>query len=234
MDSFLINQNILPKSYVGDGNFGFLITGLTHKVDSNGWVVEVKSQIYNRPKGASREASTGTLNFYTPPKNLEKENHTPWSGATPNADRVRSVNESLGGMQKNLFDKHPDYKYDELSSGADIQPFLADTTISFLRAFKDRFRRYNIRITAGNDVWHHNYARASQHRYGRGLDFTIRDGSRILGGESDRGTLIEISNWIGTYFANNSDVFYKDEYSPDRQSNHATGNHFHFHVLKNK
>jgi hypothetical protein len=64
MDSFLINQNILPKSYVGGGNFGFLITGLTQKVDSNGWVTEVRSQIYNRPTGA-REAAVGELTFDT-------------------------------------------------------------------------------------------------------------------------------------------------------------------------
>lgn len=238
MDSFLINQNILPESYVGDGNFGFLITGLTHKVDSNGWVTEVKSQIYNRPTGA-RLGAVGELTFdqtsfkdTNPVKdtNLKKVEHTPWTDDTPNANRVRVLNESKGGTQK----KKSQYQYDELSSGADIQPFLADTTVSFLQEFYSRFSKYNIRITAGNDVWHHEYARASQHRYGRGLDFTIREGSRTLGPDSDPKVLIEISNWIGTYFANQKDVYFKDEYTPDGQSNHATGNHFHFHVLKNQ
>jgi len=238
MDSFLINQNILPESYVGDGTFGFLITGLTHKVDSSGWVTEVKSQIYNRPTGA-RLGAVGDLTFNqtsfkdtNPVKdtNLKKAEHTPWTGDTPNANRVRVLNESKGGMQK----KKSQYPLDELSSGADIQPFLADTTVSFLQEFYSRFSKYNIRITAGNDVWHHEYARASQHRHGRGLDFTIREGSRMLGPDSDSKVLIEISNWIGTHFANQKDVYFKDEYTPDGQSNHATGNHFHFHVLKNQ
>ena len=238
MDSFLINQNILPESYVGKGNFGFLITGLTHKVDSNGWVVEVKSQIYNRPTTFSRLGAVGELTFDQTSikdknpvnkKRLKKAEHTPWTGETPNAERVRTFNESKGGMQKKL-----DYPYDELSSGADIQPFLADTTVSFLQEFYSRFSKYNIRITSGNDVWHHEYARASQHRAGRGLDFTIREGSRVLGPDTDKTVLNEISNWIGTHFANQKDVYFKDEYTPDGQSNHATGNHFHFHVLKNK
>lgn len=238
MDSFLINQNILPESYVGDGNFGFLITGLTHKVDSSGWVTEIKSQIYNRPTGA-RLGAVGELTFdqtsikgTNPVKDtsLKKVEHTPWTGDTPNANRVRILNESKGGMQK----KKSQYPLDELSSGADIQPFLADTTVSFLQEFYSRFSKYNIRITAGNDVWHHEYARASQHRHGRGLDFTIREGSRMLGPDSDSKVLIEISNWIGTHFANQKDVYFKDEYTPDGQSNHATGNHFHFHVLKNQ
>ena len=161
---------------------------------------------------------------------LKKVEHTPWTGDTPNANRVRILNESKGGMQK----KKSQYPLDELSSGADIQPFLADTTVSFLQEFYSRFSKYNIRITAGNDVWHHEYARASQHRHGRGLDFTIREGSRMLGPDSDSKVLIEISNWIGTHFANQKDVYFKDEYTPDGQSNHATGNHFHFHVLKNQ
>jgi hypothetical protein len=239
MDSFVINQNILPKSYVGDGNFGFLITGLTHKVDANGWVTEVKSQIYNRPAGNKANASIGALNLYGDEERefkLVKTEHTPWTGTAPHAERVRKVNESLGGTQKDLFDKYSNYKYDELSSGADIQPFLADTTIAFLNAFKTKFSdKYNVRITGGNDVWHHNHAPASQHTKGRGLDFTIREGNKALG-ESDQEIKIlkDMSNWIDEYFRGNTDVYYKDEYNETRQSNHATGNHFHFHVLKDK
>ena len=163
-------------------------------------------------------------------KRLKKAEHTPWTGETPNAERVRTFNESKGGMQKKL----SYYPYDELSSGADIQPFLADTTVSFLQEFYSRFSKYNIRITSGNDVWHHEYARSSPHRSGRGLDFTIREGSKVLGPDTDKTVLNEISNWIGTHFANQKDVYFKDEYTPDGQSNHATGNHFHLHVLKNK
>lgn len=233
MSTFLINQTILPKSYVGEGNFGFLITGLTHKVDNSGWVTTVKSQIYNRPRDTSREkASIGTLNFKGEEKEefrLVKENHTPWEGDTPFANFVRGFNAQNEGTIK----KKPDYKYDELSSGADIQPFLASTTVIFIKAFRKEYSDYNIRITGGNDVWHHNHAPASQHTKGRGLDFTIRKGNTELG--SDDKIIIEISNWIGRYFADmKEDVYYLDEYNETRQSNHATGNHFHFHVLKDE
>ena len=237
MDSFVINQNILPKSYVGDGNFGFLITGLTHKVDTNGWVTEVRSQIYNRPSSLTRNAAIGSLQLDGDEERdfkLVKIEHTPWTGKTPQAERVRKWNEYYGGTVKDLSHKYDNYMYDELSSGADIQKFLADTTITFLTRFRGKYgAKYNVRITGGNDVWHHNHAPSSQHTKGRGLDFTIREGDKALG-ESDEEIKIlkDMSNWIDEYFRGNTDVYYKDEYNETRQSNHATGNHFHFHVLK--
>lgn len=46
MESFLINQSIIPDSYKGSGDIAFLITGLDNRVDMNGWVTTVKAQIY--------------------------------------------------------------------------------------------------------------------------------------------------------------------------------------------
>ena len=227
MDSFLINQSILPRSYQGDGNFGFLITGLTHKVDSNGWVTEIKSQIYNRPGIEARNASIGRFSLDSKPKQLFSNKHTPWTGDTPNADKLRETLTKLGYQEKNLKQINPteysNYKYGELSSGADIGPLLADRAAKIFTGFKETFPNYTVKITAGNDVWHHDKAPGSRHTNGWAIDFVITSplSSKVRA---------DMSNYLSREIGKLSDVNFKDEYTPDEQSGHATGNHFHFSV----
>ena len=49
MDSFVINKDLLPKTYGGDPNqpVGFLITGVEHQVDRSNWTTKLKTQIFN-------------------------------------------------------------------------------------------------------------------------------------------------------------------------------------------
>jgi len=49
MDSFQINTNILPSSYVKSAKVANLITGVDASVDKAGWTVNLKSQYYNTP-----------------------------------------------------------------------------------------------------------------------------------------------------------------------------------------
>jgi len=55
MESFSINDEILPRSYRNEdgGGVAFLITGLQHNISANGWTTTVQSQIYNTSKNGA-------------------------------------------------------------------------------------------------------------------------------------------------------------------------------------
>jgi len=57
MDSFIISQDLLPRTYGGDfkAPVGFLVTGIEHHVDRNQWVTKIKSQIFNLGDVAKEE-----------------------------------------------------------------------------------------------------------------------------------------------------------------------------------
>ena len=218
MDGFRINQAILPKSYVGDGRFGFLITGLTHKVDSNGWVVEVKSQIYNMPSEAGA-ASAGQLRMVPLPEDTRIK-HPMYGGPSPNADRVRAILDSLGYKERSFVGGKKDsrgvtgYLQKELSSGGDIHPGLADKAIEVFREIKEKFPNMGIEVTAGKDHYHHVYNVNSPHNSGLAIDFIVTGGSSKEAADFIR-NLDNKDNFLG----------FKDEYA--NHVAHTTGNHFH-------
>ena len=49
MDAFVINKDILPKTYGGRTNspIAFLVTGVEHSISRGNWITRVKTQIYN-------------------------------------------------------------------------------------------------------------------------------------------------------------------------------------------
>lgn len=53
MESFSINDEILPRSYRNEGGIAFLITGLQHSVSPQGWTTSIKAQIYNTSKNGA-------------------------------------------------------------------------------------------------------------------------------------------------------------------------------------
>lgn len=220
MDGFRINQAILPQSYVGDGNFGFLITGLTHRVDLSGWVVEIKSQIYNMPSEPGA-ASAGALRM-TPLPQDTKIDHPMYNGDTTNADRVRAALNDLGYTERSFVGGKKDgrgttgYLQGELSSGGDITSGLATKAIEVFKKIKEKYPNIGIEVTAGKDHYHQSTPRAysSKHNDGLAIDFIITNGSSK-----------EVSDFIRTLDNRDNFLGFKDEYA--NHVEHTTGNHFH-------
>ena len=93
METFLVNEQILPRAYRSENGegVGFLITGLQHTVDQNGWNTTIKSQIYTT--SAAGAPVTGELLFDNIQPEAIKEaikdkpsfedfvSNTPWSAA---------------------------------------------------------------------------------------------------------------------------------------------------------
>ena len=227
MDGFRINEAILPQSYIGDGRFGFLITGLTHKVDSSGWVVEVKSQIYNMPKviGLASEnkkverADEGKLRL-TPLPQDTRIDHPMYNGLSPNADELRKVLVKLGYGERSFVGGKADsrgvtgYLQGELSSGGDIHPGLAKKAAEVLTKIKERYPNMGILVTAGKDHYHHSANPNSPHNSGLAIDFIVTGGSSK-----------EASDFIRTLDNRDGFLGFKDEYA--NHVKHTTGNHFH-------
>lgn len=217
MDGFRVNQEILPRSYIGDGKFGFLITGLTHKIDKSGWVTEVKSQIYNLPK-VSGLAWDGKLRLEALPKDTRKE-HPMYDGPSPNANRLRAVLDELGYSERNFVGGQDSrgvtgYKQGELSSGGDITSGLANKSIEVFRKIKERFPKMVIEVTGGKDHYHHSANPNSPHNTGNALDFIVTSGDKKVMGDFIR-ELDRADGFLG----------FKNEY--EKHVGHTTGNHFH-------
>ena len=47
MQSFKIAKDILPDTYGGRANVAFMVTGLEHQINKQGWTTNIKTQIYN-------------------------------------------------------------------------------------------------------------------------------------------------------------------------------------------
>ena len=60
MSAFVTNDALIPPRYKGNGGIGFIITGLQHKVTSQGWDTTINSQIFNLDRG-KRKSNEGTF-----------------------------------------------------------------------------------------------------------------------------------------------------------------------------
>ena len=88
---------------------------------------------------------------------------------TPNADKLREVIELLNYKEKN----------DQLTNrdgGTDINPEIANVTISILQSIAQILPGVNIKVTAGNDVFH----KSGRHHDGRAIDFVVESVSEPI------------------------------------------------------
>ena len=133
----------------------------------------------------------------------------PFTGATPNADKLRDY----------LMEKGISEKGNQLSTGGDISPEIVNAIIAVLDTLYAELPNVIIEVTAGNDLYHQNLADSiSRHKRGDSVDFTV---------SPDNGTVTsQVEKVLQRYAAGNGGYFrYLNEY--DKPSTYATAGHFH-------
>jgi hypothetical protein len=158
--TFDIDETLLPDEY--KSRIRFIIRGVNHKVDKNGWETSVET--LSLPKEKKIDYSVKLTIPKDAPK-IIKSKRTPTSPVgSIYADKLRAVIKELGYSEKS----------GQLSdSGHDI---LEDTYIAaeqFLRDLKEEYPNYKIIFTAGNDLWHVENSESDIHPSGKALDITI-------------------------------------------------------------
>ena len=106
MESFSINDEILPRSYRNEdgGGVAFLITGLQHNISANGWTTTIQSQIYNTSKnGALVEG-----------KLLPELTPQPAPSPQPEETPDRSNSSDLGAACSVRGTRYPELPYQEI------------------------------------------------------------------------------------------------------------------------
>jgi hypothetical protein len=131
--------------------------------------------------------------------------------------------ESAEDLRDSIEDLGYEEKGDEISSGGEITEDIAKIGKAILEEFKRVSPTTKVRITSGNDAFHHNLSYVSRHARGEALDFTISPNSNE---EHDK--FLEILNRVA---AGNPGFSYIDEYK--NPSSSSTGGHFHVSYRKN-
>ena len=226
-----VRQGFLPNQY--PKTYKFLISSVDHEISDNVWTTSIST--ITVPK----TFATGKYNFDDLASSVdeyEKYNSNPQGGRpenftnTTNADIVReyiktddkieekkSGSNGLGGSTKG---ESPDGKrLGELSSGGDITAVMAEQTIAVLKAIRTASPSIRIKITGGNDLYHHNKPKSytSLHESGGGVDFTISP-------STDANQLI-VRKVLNSFLVGPKSWWYLDEYRDETAA--ASGNHFH-------
>jgi hypothetical protein len=134
-----------------------------------------------------------------------------FTGATPNADRLRAVLTELGYGDKG-----------QISTGGDITSALADYAIAAFRQIKASLPNLAVRVSGGNDIFHKGLSYVSSHTLGNGLDFTITP--------ADTANKAVIDRILGGFAAGNQTqiISFINEY--DYPSSASTGGHYHIRI----
>ena len=91
---FTINNTFLPYNY--PQTLEFLIKGISHKVDNNGWVTDIESFCVPNPSTVSKGANP-TLTYITPP--LTTQEAGGGGGANPSATDIQNAQSALSGIK---------------------------------------------------------------------------------------------------------------------------------------
>lgn len=214
--AFTVSKDLLPYNYYSNnpGNLfdgytnqvGFAIVGLSHTIDNNSWTTSIRTQMI--PVKDRTE-------FNSQPRTLEKiEREFTFNqyniGNTSNANWFREQLAILGYKEKGK----------ELANAGDISAKLASEGIALFKEIKNAYPKLVIEVTGGNDIFHLNRPN-SKHKDGNGLDFIL-----VNGNDQD---IANVNNLIKE-FASKYQISYIDEYDASKQSQGATGNHFHIAV----
>jgi hypothetical protein len=130
-----------------------------------------------------------------------------FNGPTPNGDRLRNTIQGLGYVEKGA----------QMTSGGDITANMEKTISSILRTIREKLPAITVKITGGNDSFHHSLSYDSRHKKGNAIDITIAPATA-----DNRSSVLEI---LMGYSAGNSNIRFLDEYT--KQTDSATGQHFH-------
>ena len=226
-----VRQGFLPKQY--PKTYKFLISTVDHDISDNKW--ETSLSTITIPK----TFAVGKYNFDDLASAVDtyvRGNSNPQGGRpenftnTTNADLVReyiktdsqieekrSGGNGLGGRTKGV---SPEGKeFGELSSGGDITAVMAEQTIAVLKAIRTEAPSIRIKITGGNDLYHHNKPKSytSLHETGGGVDFTISPAT-----DSNQAAVRKVLN---SFIVGPKNWWYIDEYRSLTSA--ASGNHYH-------
>ena len=208
-EAFKVSPGVLPTKY--SGAFGFIITGLEHTI-GNRWTTTVKTQFYilEEPSEALRQSKRDFVGPpATPSTSAATSSPIVFTGATPNANILRSYITTLGYLEKDR----------EISNGGDITNITAKMGIAVLSRLKQVLPKDTmLTVTSGNDEYHQNLEGGSRHKTGRGLDFVIAPNHRT--------NLKIVENELNIFmFVNDPNFRYLNEY--EQLSSAGTGGHFH-------
>jgi len=203
-DQINVDTRFLPSYY--PNYLIFIIKGVSHSFNGNRWVTKIDTiaqpkVAYQKDLELEKKFSYGELSV---PDDIPQ---TPI--ITPNADRLRSVLDELGYVEKG----------EEISEAGDITTQMADVSIAVFREIKTQLPNLGIRVTSGNDVEHASITDyVSLHTTGNALDFVIDPST-----ESNQKIVVQILNEFAADPINN--FSYIDEYSDPTKN--ATGYHYH-------
>jgi hypothetical protein len=209
---FKISEEILPPSYE-KGGVDIQIKGINHTVNNSGWKTKLETQSV-----PSAKLSQITTSYSLPlgEKAINASNaavlggasSSPFTGPTPNADRLRAVLSSLGYVEKGS----------EISNGGDITSLTADAGVALFKQIKTLYSNLSIKVTGGNDYFHQKLSYNSRHKAGRGLDFVISPSS-----QTDVNNVVKILQ--GFAAGSDGNFSYLNEYNNPTKA--ASGKHFH-------
>ncbi len=163
--TFDIDETLLPDEY--KSRIRFIIRGVNHKIDKNGWETSVETLSLPKEKKIDYSVKLTTI-----PKDASggiKSKRTPTAPVgSVNANRLREAIKSAGYLDGRIG------KGTQLDdSGYDILPATADAGIAFINDLKKRYPTYKIIFTAGNDLWHVENSKSNIHPSGKALDISI-------------------------------------------------------------
>ena len=239
-----VRQGFLPKQY--GTSLKFLISTVSHEISEGKWETSLDTistpRTYESTEYSFQEFQNAVMNTIVIPANNGLSQFT---GATPNADRLRSYLYNSGGM---FFEKSsgadgkggatvPEEREipnlqgsgtisvtaGELSSGGDITAKMAQQGIdilSFIASVKNEFpSNFKIKISAGNDLYHQNMITnyRSRHQLGEGLDIVVENATRT--------TIFNVERILKGYTKGTQPYYFINEYQ--NPSNPSTGDHFH-------
>ncbi len=163
--TFDIDETLLPDEY--KSRIRFIIRGVNHKIDKNGWETSVETLSLPKEKKIDYSVKLTTI-----PKDASggiKSKRTPTAPVgSVNANRLREAIKSAGYL-----DGRPEKGTQLDDSGYDILPATADAGIAFINDLKKRYPTYKIIFTAGNDLWHVENSKSNIHPSGKALDISI-------------------------------------------------------------
>jgi len=136
----------------------------------------------------------------------------PFTGPTPNADKLREKLKELGYTEKGR----------EISNGGDISVEITDAMIEILKSIKEKYPSYAVKLTGGNDEYHQKLSYNSRHKSGYAMDFVTTPSKN----PKDLDNIVLILESFKKKYKPKG--VYIDEYR--RPSSAATAGHFHVQI----
>ena len=231
-----VEQGFLPSQY--PLTFKFLIKTVNHSISDNVWESNLETMSTPRTfpvQSFSFDNLASATDSYVRGQGGGGGGKTEYFGPVPNAQRVRDYLATTGGF---IYEKrsgmtgnggytigvHPETEVTrgELTSGGPISSDVADMTIAVMKAIRKKAPTIRIKITGGNDLYHHNKPKTytSRHEFGKGVDFVLENPTK-----ANLDTIVEVLN---SFLVGPKNWWYIDEYKNDTEV--KSGDHFHMSV----